>query len=152
MSVSKPSSSPFPAGMLDGLLMGAMSERAFSSWDEANITALEALNVGQTEPLAALLAGSEPIHPEVRLLFAETLNPKGKTARRLKFVRRPGKQAVNDIEIGAAVIALVQADWKVEAAVAEVMRRTGTKRSKVFQAYSDFNNALKRIQSNADSP
>ena len=152
MSVSKPSSSPFPAGMLDGLLMGAMPERAFSSWDEANVAALEALNVGQTEPLAALLAGGEQIHPEVRLLIAETLNAKGKTPRRLKFVRRRGHPAVNDIEIGAAVIALIQDNWKVEAAVAEVMRRTDTKRSKVFQAYSDLKDALERIQSRADSP
>ena len=139
-------------GTLEGLLMGAISKQACSSWDEANIDALEALNVGQPKPLAALLSSYKPIYPEIRLLIAEVLDPKGKTAWGLKFIRRPRRPAVNDIEIGAAVIALTRTDMQVEAAVAEVMHQTGLKRSKVYAAYSNLNKALKRIQSEADRP
>ena len=64
----------------------------------------------------------------------------------------PRRPAVNDIEIGAAVIALTRTDMQVEAAVAEVMHQTGLKRSKVYAAYSNLNKALKRIQSEADRP
>ncbi len=143
---------PFPMGTLEGLLMGAISKQVCSSWDEANIDALKALNVGQTKPLAALLSSHKPIHPEIRLLIAEVLNPEGKTAWSLKFNRRPKRPAVDDIEIGAAVIALTQTGIKVEAAVAEVMHRTSLGRSKVYNAYSHLNKALKRIQSEADRP
>ena len=152
MPISRPSSAPFPAGMLDGLLMGAMPERVSSSWDEANIAALEALNTGKPEPLAALLAGRGTIHPEIRLLIAEALDPKGKPTWSLKFIGRRGRKSANDIEIGAAVIGLIQKNCKVEAAVAEVMRQTGWKRSTVFSAYSNFRDALKRIQPKPDCP
>ena len=122
-----------------------MSEKL--PWDTANVDALEALNDGNLRPILALLRDNDgPIHPEIRALLADMLDPKIDTEWRLIVKKKAGRPAVDRISIGLAVLNLVEEGWPIGAAVHEIVTTRGVGKSTVQESYSAVKTALERIR------
>ena len=125
--------------------------------------ALRALNDGDPPPLIALLRGKRltaasgagliPLHPKVRALLADVLNPKGKSAWRLIFRRRKAGKPVNDWEAGARQYAIGEmvaeareGGEKFENAVNSIAAEHKMSHSAVKAAYALYRDVSKRLR------
>ncbi len=109
----------------------------------ADIDALNFLNSGDLVAFSEVLRGTERIHPEVRLLLAEMIDPNSKTEPGLVIKRRRAgrpteEKYVRDMRIGMDVERRMAAYGRgsYDAAIKEVSAEAKLSMSSVRDAYS----------------
>ena len=73
-------------------------------WNTVNVDALDGLNCGDLAPVIELLRSSTPLHPEIRLLLAEMLDPDAEGKRRLTWGYRQSNRPTSDSNIMRDII------------------------------------------------